>query len=72
MLRYRLVSGPAGMSVDPVRGEVVWRPRPEQLGQHQVQVAVRDSEGGSTVQVFHVTVGNGQPPASPDAATATE
>ncbi|MEE9606993.1 MAG: putative Ig domain-containing protein, partial [Myxococcota bacterium] len=62
-LRYRLVQGPEGMTVDPVLGEVVWRPRASQAGTHLVQVAVRDSDGASTVQEFEVDVAEVELPA---------
>jgi hypothetical protein len=55
-LRYRLLSGPAGMTVDPVLGEVQWKPRRDQTGTHTVDVAVEDPSGGSGAQKFEVTV----------------
>jgi hypothetical protein len=55
-LRYRLLSGPEGMTVDPVLGQVEWKPRRDQTGKHTVDVAVEDPAGGSGAQKFEVTV----------------
>ena len=55
-LRYRLLSGPEGMTVDPVLGEVQWTPRRDQTGTHAVDVVVEDPAGGSGAQTFEVTV----------------
>lgn len=43
-LRYSLVSGPAGASVNATSGLFLWRPRPDQAGrQHLITVRVSDS-----------------------------
>jgi hypothetical protein len=55
-LRFRLLSGPEGMTVDPVLGEVLWRPRRDQTGTHTVDVVVEDPAGGAGAQKFEVTV----------------
>lgn len=55
-LRYALRSGPDGMVVDPVLGEVSWKPAPDQTGVHPIEVAVTDSHGAASVQIFEVTV----------------
>jgi hypothetical protein len=55
-LRFRLLSGPEGMTVDPVLGEVHWKPRRDQTGTHTVDVAVEDPSGGAGAQKFEVTV----------------
>jgi len=63
-LRYQLRKGPEGMSLNPILGEVHWQPRPDQVGQHPVEIAVEDSRGARVVQAFELTVG-APPPAAP-------
>lgn len=55
-LRFRLLEGPPGLTVDPVVGQVVWTPRAEQAGSHSVEVAVDDGHGGVTGHRFDLTV----------------
>ena len=68
-LRYQLRKGPAGMSINPILGQVFWQPRPDQAGVHAVEIAVEDSQGARSVQVFELTVGvQAAAPAAPPAA----
>jgi hypothetical protein len=54
------------MWVNPVSGEVTWRPQPSQRGSHAVEVAVENSRGAVTVQAFRLEVGAGaELPSSP-------
>jgi hypothetical protein len=62
-LRYLLRKGPEGMALNPVLGELHWQPRPEQAGVHPVEIAVEDSAGARSVQVFELTVGTSAPAA---------
>lgn len=55
-LRYALRAGPKGMVVDPVLGQLSWKPKPDQTGVHPVEVAVTDPQGAASVQSFEVTV----------------
>lgn len=66
-LRFRLLEGPEGMSLDPVLGEVRWTPGTGQEGVHRVDVAVSDPYGASSAQRFEVTVRGAENalPASP-------
>jgi hypothetical protein len=64
-LRFRLVDGPDGLSLDPVTGEIDWTPSPEQAGSHRVEVVVEDGVGGSTTQEFELNVGATAPAAAP-------
>lgn len=61
-LRYSLRQAPEGMQVDPILGEVSWRPTPEQTGRHTVEVVVQDREGASTVQRFELDVAVAEEP----------
>jgi hypothetical protein len=54
-VHYTLVSGPAGMVVDPVSGLVVWMPSTDEVGSQPVVLQARDSTG-STQQTFNVSV----------------
>ena len=55
-LRFRLLEGPAGMAVDPIRGLVRWKPGASQVGAHPVDLAVEDPMGATTAQRFEITV----------------
>jgi hypothetical protein len=56
------------MTIDPILGEVNWQPRPDQAGNHTVEIAVEDSRGARSVQLFELTVGSPPAPAPPPAA----
>ncbi len=55
-LRFRLVTGPERMQIDPILGEIVWRPDATQIGKHEVVVAAADSHGGEGQQRFELDV----------------
>jgi hypothetical protein len=55
-LRFRLVAGPEGASIDPLLGELRWQPSFRQAGTHAIEVAVSDGHGGEATQRFEVTV----------------
>jgi len=63
-LRYQLVKGPEGMTVDSLTGLVQWKPSATQTGKQAVEVAVDDLQGGKTSQRFELTVGSDQAQAS--------
>jgi len=69
-LRYELREAPEGMWVNPVSGEITWRPTRGQVGEHEVAVAVKDSHGAVTVQAFSLKVAKGAEIASPPAQRA--
>lgn len=51
---YRLVEGPAGMSLDPASGRLEWVPQPLPEQQAAVTLQVEDGKGGRSVQRFVV------------------
>jgi hypothetical protein len=55
-LRYRLAKAPQGASVDPLLGEISWKPSLAQAGIHPLEVVVTDGRGGEAKQSFEVTV----------------
>jgi len=72
-LRFRLLSGPAGMTVDPVTGRLAWRPGQDAVGTHAVEVAVADPQGAESAMRFELNVSGGgtgteQAPAKRDPA----
>jgi hypothetical protein len=68
-LRYALKTGPRGMRVDSVLGNVVWQPTPDQTGIHPIEIAVSDAGGATSVQIFEITVkAEGEEPAAPPAS----
>lgn len=76
-LRFRLLEGPQGMTVDPVSGRVSWRPGADAVGSHAVEVAVGDSFGAESAMRFELNVAGGAPdakasPAKRDEAAPTE
>lgn len=66
-LRYELRKGPEGMKVNRIDGEVTWQATAKQVGTHEVEIVVEDSEGARTVQAFELVVraSNPQPAAAP-------
>jgi hypothetical protein len=54
--RYELVTGPDGMRLDVVSGELTWTPTPDQAGSHPVTIEVGDRKGGFTNQSFDIRV----------------
>jgi len=68
-LRYSLKTGPNGMRVDSVLGKVFWEPKPDQAGVHPIEIAVSDTLGATSVQIFEITVkAEGEESAAPPAA----
>ncbi|MEM6468299.1 MAG: putative Ig domain-containing protein [Planctomycetota bacterium] len=55
-LQYSLLTHPDGMTVHPTLGSVVWIPKEDQRGEHQVVLAVSDPNGGTDLQSFTITV----------------
>jgi hypothetical protein len=68
-LRYELVEGPQGMKLNPSSGDILWTPTPDQVGRHNIEVAVTDVHGGRGTQSFVIPIisidgGAGGSPAS--------
>jgi hypothetical protein len=55
-LRYRVVQGPPGLTVDAISGRLSWRPGAGTDGVHPVDVAVGDSLGAESAMKFELTV----------------
>lgn len=55
-LRFRLIEGPQGLSVDSMSGRVSWKPAAGTTGTHPVEVAVADSFGAESKLRFELTV----------------
>ena len=55
-LRFRLGTAPEGARVDPLLGEITWKPLASQQGKHAIEVIVSDGHGGETSQTFEVEV----------------
>jgi hypothetical protein len=56
-LRYGLASGPEGMTVLAMSGDVDWTPRANQAGSHPVEIWVEDAQGARVTQRFELTIG---------------
>ena len=63
-LRYQLREGPPRMLMDPISGELTWKPSVADAGVHPVEIVVVDSEGGEVNQTFELTVSS-EAPAAP-------
>ena len=62
-LRFKLENEPEGMTIDPIRGSVVWVPGTDQDGEYRVSVIVDDRKGGETRHVIELNVADpGEPP----------
>ena len=74
-ITYSLVSGPAGLVVDPAGGLVQWSPTQDDLGEYTVDILLDDGAGETKSHVYSLTVLNTNDPPSlsavPD-ATAVE
>jgi RHS repeat-associated protein len=55
-LTYSVVSGPAGLSIDPASGLVSWTPAAAQLGTNHVKLQVDDGRGGTATQTYDIGV----------------
>jgi hypothetical protein len=54
-LMWSLVQAPVGMSIDPLRGTVVWKPLAEQVGEQTVTIRVIDTQAAYT-QTYTIKV----------------
>ncbi|MCC5867740.1 MAG: VCBS repeat-containing protein [Gammaproteobacteria bacterium] len=57
VLNYSVVSGPAGLTVDPNTGLLGWTPGPDQVGTTDVTVQVTDLDGATDTAQFNIAVG---------------
>lgn len=55
-IAYQLLTAPAGMTIHPTRGVLVWLPREAQVGDHPVVIRVSDDRGEVALQFFTITV----------------
>ena len=65
-LRYRLLQGPTGMTLDWLSGKLAWTPSDSQEGTHAVEIEVDDLAGGKTTQTFEIEVGFEKPAPKPE------
>ena len=54
--RYRVIEGPRGLSVDPISGQLVWKPAAGTTGTHAVEIGVADSLGAESALRFELDV----------------
>jgi hypothetical protein len=71
-LRFELVHGPPGMTVDEASGAVTWTVPQDAKGNNSIEVAVSDSYGGRVTQDWVLSVDWNQPPAAPSDNSAAK
>lgn len=71
-LRFRVIQGPPGLTVDAITGGLHWRPGADAAGTHPVEVAVGDSFGAESAMSFELTVASGGAEAAPPAKKSTD
>jgi RHS repeat-associated protein len=69
-LTFSLLSGPAGMAVEPATGKVTWSPQQGDLGNQAVALRVDDGRGATAEQDFTLPV-TVAPPNQPPVFTST-
>jgi hypothetical protein len=62
-IRYKLETGPRGMTIDAIDGKLVWDIPPSDREQQVIEIAVTDGNGGEARQRFEI--GSAGSPASP-------
>jgi len=55
-LAYTIITGPAGMAIDPTSGQVSWPTTSEDVGRHDVTLRATDSQGLFVEQAFTIDV----------------
>jgi hypothetical protein len=70
-LRYRLLEGPTGMTLDWLSGRLLWTPSESQAGTHPVEIEVDDLAGGKVTQAFELRVGFRKPEQAPEEESAS-
>jgi hypothetical protein len=55
-LRFSLADAPEGAKIDPITGDLTWKPTFKQAGTHPIEVVVNDGHGGEVKQHFEVVV----------------
>ena len=63
-LRYELLEGPPGMSVDVSEGRVTWTVPADAKGTYEVELAVSDGYGGRTLQHYALALDWNEAPAN--------
>lgn len=53
---FSLRTAPRGMRIDESSGVVTWQPGSDQAGRHEVEILVRDEDGGEATQTFSLAM----------------
>jgi len=56
-LTYTLKQAPEGMTIDPETGVITWLVTPDDEGEHNITVSVKDGHGGEIILPFTTTIG---------------
>jgi hypothetical protein len=71
--RFRVIEGPRGLSVDPISGQLSWKPAPGTRGSQVVEIGVADSLGAESALRFELDVSTpSEEKAAPPAKAASE
>ncbi|HDH02566.1 MAG TPA: hypothetical protein ENH17_05510 [Nitrospirae bacterium] len=56
-LTYTLKQAPEGMTIDPETGVITWLVTPDDEGEHDITVSIKDGHGGEIILPFSTTIG---------------
>jgi hypothetical protein len=56
VIRFTLISGPPGMSINPTTGVIDWTPASNITGKYDVKINISDGKGGFDTQTFTLTI----------------
>ncbi len=65
LLRFSIVSGPTGATIDPASGRFRWTPTASDVGQVNLTIGVTDASNSLTTRSFAIDVTNNAPNALP-------
>lgn len=67
IVRYRLNGAPAGMTIDPVSGRIVWPVIDQPDGRYTAEIVAEDDAGGQASQQLDISLDRTIAPEKPDA-----
>jgi hypothetical protein len=53
---FEMVKGPEGMAMDSQRGSLSWKPSPNEIGTHSIEIAAVDPDGAKGIQKYDLEI----------------